>query len=345
MPRSPTPEPDTSTRRPRGELGWIQWIQQRAVSSRGGHGGAVALGIGDDCAILRPAPGDELLVTTDFTLEGRHFRRDWHPARSAGHRTLARGLSDLAAMGGKPLAAFLSLALPPADAREGQWTEEFLQGLLALAERFDVPLAGGDTSEAPSEHLLADIVLLGAAPAGTALRRAGARPGDLLYVTGQLGGAAAELRKLATAAGKKGATDDHPQLYPEPRLRVGEVLRSAGLATACMDLSDGLSTDLGHLCEASAVGARVELERLPASPWLSGFGADEQQALLLHGGEDYELLFTIKQTDYDKIKNHPDISIIGHITEPSAGCNLISKTGKIHELKAQGWNAFKKEGA
>ena len=173
----------------RGELGWIEWIRQRA-----GHGApprrpqgetpALLLGIGDDCAVLRPMAGEDLVVTTDFTLEGRHFHRDWHTADSAGHRTLARGLSDLAAMGARPLAAFLSLALPAAQADDTRWTEQFLGGLLALAERYGVPLAGGDTSESPSEHLLADIVLLGAVPQGTALRRSGARPDDGLFVTG-----------------------------------------------------------------------------------------------------------------------------------------------------------------
>ncbi|MDP9040314.1 MAG: AIR synthase related protein, partial [Acidobacteriota bacterium] len=154
------------------------------------------LGIGDDCALLRAPPGHELAVTTDLLLEGRHFRRDWHPAASAGHRALARGLSDLAAMGARPLAAFLSLALPPRmlGTRTGRaWVDGFFAGLHALGDRMGVPLAGGDTAESPADLILADITLVGSVTPGRALRRSAARPGDRLYVTGSLGGAAAEL--------------------------------------------------------------------------------------------------------------------------------------------------------
>ena len=162
----------------------IERIRRRA----GGPATSLQLGIGDDCAILRPRPGQDLLVTTDFSLEGRHFRRDWHSPESIGHRALARGLSDLAAMGARPMAAFLSLALPRSVARDTDWLDGFLDGLLGLAAQHSVPLAGGDTSESPSEHVLADIVLLGSAPQGRALRRSGARAGDLIYCTGALGG-------------------------------------------------------------------------------------------------------------------------------------------------------------
>ncbi len=275
----------------------------------------IALGIGDDCAILRtPPPGDsrrtpEILVTTDFCLEGRHFRRDWHGAASVGHRTLARGLSDLAAMGAKPLAAFLSLALPRSAAKDARWLDGFLDGLLALASRCQVPLAGGDTSESPCDQILADIILLGAAPAGRALRRSGAsggvahrpgrsapsRPGDLLYCTGALGGAAAELAALEAAPRRfRRARPDgsHPHLFPQPRLAVGQALLRRRLATACIDLSDGLSTDLAHLCTASGVAAEVELDQLPLHPLAAALDQRAQINALLHGGEDYELLFT-----------------------------------------------------
>src|SRR5271154_5924162 len=155
-----------------GELALIQQIRQdseRRAAARREPG--VALGIGDDCAILRPPRGHEVLVTTDFTLEGRHFRRDWHTAESAGHRTLARGLSDLAAMGARPLAAFLSLGFPRNMPRT--WINRYFNGLRELADRCEVPLAGGDTAESPGAEVLADIVLVGTAPRGTALRRSG----------------------------------------------------------------------------------------------------------------------------------------------------------------------------
>ena len=304
----------------------------------------MTLGIGDDCAILRPAPGDEVLVTTDFALEGRHFRRDWHPPESAGHRTLARGLSDLAAMGARPIAAFLSLALPPEVAREQVWAERFLDGLLRLAERAGVPLAGGDLAESPTAQVLADIVLVGAAPAGTSLRRSGARAGDCVYVTGSLGGSAAELRTLSRAArsADSATPTSHPQLYPEPRLGVGLALRETSLATACMDLSDGLSTDLSHLCQASQVRAVVELALLPASPWLQTLSANEQAELMLHGGEDYELLFTARpETRVPKTLDGVPLWRIGTILP--AGDNpedatvvLRSEHGDV-ALQAGGW--------
>src|SRR5271170_3148300 len=173
-----------------GELALIEQIR-RDFSHRNK---SVTLGIGDDCAILRPPLGCEVLVTTDFSLEGRHFTRDLHPPESVGHRCLARGLSDIAARGASPIAAFLSLALPAkilSETKGRAWIARFFSGLKALAELHDVPLAGGDTSESPSNLVLADIVVVGSAPKGNALRRSGASPGDAIYVTGQLGGAAA----------------------------------------------------------------------------------------------------------------------------------------------------------
>jgi thiamine-monophosphate kinase len=273
----------------------VRALAEAPAHSRDRH--RVRIGIGDDCAILQPPPGHELLVTTDFSLEGRHFRREWHPAQSAGHRALARGLSDIAAMGGQPLAAFLSLALPKAVAREARWLDGFLHGLLALAAANKVPLTGGDTSEAPGAEVLADIVLVGSAPAGRALTRSGARPGDGIYCTGALGGAAAELAALAAAPAKfrrAHAAGDHPHLFPQPRLAVGAALLRRRLASACIDVSDGLSTDLQHLCEASGVAAELDAALLPAHPLTATLAPAEQMAAILHGGEDYELLFTAR---------------------------------------------------
>ncbi|MEO6922596.1 MAG: thiamine-phosphate kinase, partial [Bryocella sp.] len=244
-------KPSTKSSKPTGEQALIEAIRRRSARATAG-GKRVRLGIGDDCAAVRVPAGHEMLVTTDFSLEGRHFRRDWHPARSVGHRVLARGLSDLAAMGAEPAAAFLSLALPLSVARDAAWLEGFLDGFLQLAQQFHVPLAGGDTSESPQDSVLADIVLLGSAPAGKALLRSKARAGDMLYCTGALGGAAAELAALAKspkAFRAATATDPHPHLFPAPRIAVGLALRRRRLATACMDLSDGLSSDLAHLCD------------------------------------------------------------------------------------------------
>src|ERR1700723_3655306 len=253
----------TKTRTALGEVGLIEQIRRDFTAGSK----AVPLGIGDGCAILRPPPGNEVLVTSDFTLEGRHFLRDLHPPESVGHRCLARGLSDLAAMGATPLAAFLSLALPAsmlAKSAGRDWVERFFNGLRALVEMHRVPLAGGDTAESPggkNGFILADIVLVGTAPKSAALRRSGGVVGDSLYVTGELGGAAAELatmmkrrRRILSVA----TTEDHPQLFPEPRLDVGEALLRRRLATACIDLSDGLSSDLAHLCRASKLRAEID---------------------------------------------------------------------------------------
>ena len=266
------------TRAKVGELELIRRI--RAVAKT--RNSAVRVGIGDDCAILKVLTGQEAVVTTDFCLEGRHFRRDWHSAESAGHRCLARGLSDVAAMGGRPVAAFLSLALPRGFDEE--WVAGFMAGFEGLAEEYYVELAGGDTAEAPGEQILANVTVIGAANKLRAMRRVGARVGDGIYVSGALGGAAAELAALA--AGKEWEFEEHPQLFPEPRVGLGAVLAKRPWATACMDLSDGLSTDLRHLSEASRVRAMVDLAQIPVAR-----GATLEQAL--HGGEDYELLFTV----------------------------------------------------
>jgi thiamine-monophosphate kinase len=371
-----------------GELALIQQIRRDSERRSGvDRRRGVALGIGDDCAVLRPPAGHEVLVTTDFTLEGRHFRRDWHSPESAGHRTLARGLSDLAAMGAQPLAAFLSLALPKKTPQP--WITRYFNGLRELADRWKVPLAGGDTAQAPGAEVLADIVLLGTAPRGTALRRSGARVGDLLYCTGSLGGAAAELLDLQELTGKRkqppgsglGINEDvarrkqpagighgidevvgrrkkpsgggrdaqggHPQLFPEPRLAVGEALRRRGLATACMDLSDGLSSDLRHLCEASKVAAIVELSRLPLHSLAVRRGGTGSEAALaleldlaLNGGEDYELLFSARPgTPIPRRIAGVPITCIGRLRKPRGVPQVtqIKPDGTETELRRGGW--------
>ncbi len=330
---------------PYGELRIIDRIRARTSPSN-----AVRLGIGDDCAILKPPPGHELLVTTDFSLEGRHFRRQWHRPASIGHRTLARGLSDLAAMGAKPLAAFLSLAMPKSIARNPRWLDGFLDGLLALAAAHNVALAGGDTAQSPVEAILADIVLIGSAPAGRALRRAGAHAGDLLYVTGALGGAAAELTALAASPRKfrnATSTQDHPHLFPQPRLAVGQALLRRRLATACIDVSDGLSTDLAHLCTASNVAAELDLAALPLHPVAATLDERAQITALLHGGEDYELLFTAASSARipRSIAGVP-ITRIGRILKPQRNrpqMTILSDTERgadRFELQPHGWEHF-----
>ena len=329
-----------------GELALIERIRSGGVG--GGRGmGHMVLGIGDDCAILRPPKGHEILVTTDFTLEGRHFRRDWHPAESVGHRALARGLSDLAAMGGRPLAAFLSLALPGEmlATREGRrWVDRFFAGLRGLAEQYGVPLAGGDTAESPGGLVLADIVLVGSAPAGRALRRSGAKSGDALYVSGELGGAAAELAALGQPGKQKvtrrGGPGAHPQMFPQPRVAVGLALLRRHLATASIDLSDGLSTDLAHLCRESGVGAEVQASGLPIHPLAVECGADRAIEFALHGGEDYELLFAAPpRVRMPRSIAGVRINRIGSLTRET-GISIADSAGRHRPLTPGGWEHF-----
>jgi thiamine-monophosphate kinase len=298
----------------------------------------VVTGIGDDCAVLRLPPGGEALVTTDFSLEGIHFRRDWHSAESIGHRCLTRGLSDIVAMGGDPVAAFLSLALPRGLPQ--RWVDGFMRGLLDLADKFGVSLAGGDTAESP-HGVLADIVVLGSAPRGKAIRRSGARPGDGIYVSGHLGGSAAALHQMRTHPRSKLNPRDFPRhFFPEPRLAVGRLLREKGLASAMIDLSDGLSTDLAHLCEESRVGAEIDAPTIPvATVGKPARVADRK--FVLHGGEDYELLFTAPSG-----KRVPSriagvaVTQIGRITR-GRKIVLIEQTGLRRELVTEGWEHFR----
>ena len=328
-----------------GELELIESIRAGG-SGRASRTSALRLGIGDDCAILRPPKGHEILVTTDFTLEGRHFRREWHPPESVGHRALARGLSDLAAMGASPLAAFLSLALPAEMLSTGagrKWVTRFFAGLRGLAGQHKAPLAGGDTSESPCGLVLADIVLVGSAPAGRALRRSGGRVGDALYVTGGLGGAAAELASMASKGSGKmraGGSTEHPQLYPQPRIEVGLALLRRHLATAAIDLSDGLSTDLGHLCQESGVGAEVSEAALPIHPLAAKSGAARALEFALNGGEDYELLFAAPASvRVPRSVAGIRVTRIGRLVRGN-GVTLVDSAGRGRKLEPGGWEHF-----
>ncbi len=298
---------------------------RRIALQRGAGGGNRALltGIGDDCAVLRLWPEHELLVTTDFSLEGVHFRRNWHPPESVGHRCLARGLSDIAAMGGLPTAVFLSLALP-AELPQ-RWVERL----------------GGDTAESP-HGILADMVVIGTVPRGEAVGRAGARPGDRIYVSGALGGSAAALARMTEKRQGTLKPRDYPgHFFPEPRIELGRALREKGLVSAMIDISDGLSTDLGHICEESGVGAEVEAEAVPRA----GVGKPAHEVDLevaLHGGEDYELLFTVPRGKRipSQIRGVP-ITRIGNIVRRRK-ILLMSRGGMGCELGPEGWEHFKK---
>jgi len=283
--------------------------------------------------VLRIPPGHEVLVTTDFTIENAHFRRDWDSPELVGRRCLTRGLSDIAAMGGEPRAAFLSLAL--ASDVPQKWVNRFLRGLLDLAEEFKVPLAGGDTAQSAG-GIQADIVVVGSVPKGKAVLRSGAKAGDQIYVTGELGGSAAALARLAES--KPVGARYFRHFRPLARVAVGQSLRGRGVASAMIDLSDGLSTDLEHICQESHVGAEIDAEAIPRTQ----VGPGKKRVALelaLHGGDDYELLFT-SAAAVPQVVVGVRVTRIGRITQ-SAGMRLIGADGKARPLKAGGWEHFK----
>lgn len=245
------------------------------------------LGVGDDAAVLAPAPGCELVASTDMLVEGVHFFPDVDP-ESLGHKALAVNLSDLAAMGATPRWAMLSLALPQVDE---DWLAAFSRGFLALAEHHQVDLVGGDTTRGPRNIC---VQIMGEVTAGTALRRDGARAGDEVWVSGHLGDAAAAVAHQKGELRLRGAGLAHCLARldrPQPRVALGRAL--AGIATAAIDISDGLVADLGHICSRSGVAARIEFESLPCS---AEFMPMRNHALvvwaILSGGDDYELCFT-----------------------------------------------------
>ena len=288
----------------------------RKLSDGQRRNGRLLLGIGDDCAILRPRRGEDLVFTTDLVIEDRHFTLKTHRAADVGHKALARSLSDLAAMGGEPVFCLVSLAVP--DSIGERWIDSFYKGLLALAARYRVTLAGGDLAR--SEQVLADVMCCGRLPEGTALLRSGAKPGDGIYVTGTLGESAFGLAKQRGSAWQR-------HLRPQPRIAPGIALRKRQVS-ACMDLSDGLSLDLRRLCLESGVSADVET--LPIAR-----GATLEQAL--HGGEDYELLFTTARRMPLQVAGVA-ITRIGTIAEGTSG-DLRFKGGF---LQPQGFDHFRR---
>jgi thiamine-monophosphate kinase len=335
----------------------IAAIRARASGGLRGSYSSLRVGIGDDGAVLRVAADEEIVITTDFSLEGVHFRRELHSPESVGHRCLARGLSDVAAMGARPVAAFLSLAVP-AELLAGKWVGRFFDGLMALADRFGVPLAGGDTARAV-ERACFDIVVVGAVKRGRAWLRSGAKVGDSIYVTGSLGGAAAELLGLERSPGKcaglRRAVEGHPHLFPEPRLGVASRLaaspRLAASIHSAIDVSDGLATDLAHICEESGLVAEIEAAAVPVHPlalkaeregWV-GSALD----LALHGGEDYELLFTAAaEARIPRKVAGVEVRRIGRMVSKRARrarMMLRDDGGRLREIEARGWEHFRKD--
>jgi thiamine-monophosphate kinase len=306
---------------------------------------SVTLGIGDDAALFLPKPGNETILTCDWFLEGTHFLREKHPPDAVGWKCLARAVSDVAAMGGTPRGFLLSLALP--ETHTGRWLDRFLGGLLRASHKFQCPLAGGDTTR--RNEILINVTVVGEVRAGYAVLRSGARADDILYVSGRLGEAELGLQIMRRSKGapsrKNPLTRKH--LYPVPRLAIGQWLVETGLATALIDLSDGLSSDLSRLCVASGVGALLEGGKIPQVQIPLAdlkYGGDPLQ-FALHGGDDYELLFTVPPR---KIKFLPKIfqgvrlTAIGRITRERK-LLLCEENGRVIPFKPRGWDPFRKE--
>ncbi|HVB99130.1 MAG TPA: thiamine-phosphate kinase [Candidatus Dormibacteraeota bacterium] len=309
------------------------------------------LGIGDDAAIVRPRAGADWVLSSDFSLEDVHFRRSY-PPEAIGYRSLARAVSDLGAMGAHPEFFLLSISLP--SERTGPWLDRFLAGMASASRRYSLQLIGGDTTRWAKVAIA--ITVIGRAACHRAIRRDGARAGDRLYVSGQLGAAALGLAVLRQkkrtgsmrfAVGSRCPKILRQHLYPAIPIELGIHLAEGKIASAMIDLSDGLSTDLARLARASRVGARVFLDRLPAVPVpapLARGGLDAID-LALNGGEDYGLLFTVPARRAARVPGSfrgVPITCIGEIV-PGRGVKLVGSDGRERRLAAAGWDPFRQK--
>lgn len=330
------------------EFDFIRALRERAPIS------SSVTGIGDDAAVFQAGAGKETVITTDLLVEDVDFRRTTTPAYLLGHRALAVSLSDIAAMGARPRWSLTSIGLP-SDIWQTDFADGFYNGLFELANRYDVQLIGGDTSRT-QEKIVIDSIVIGECNAKQAVKRAGAKPGDQIFVTGSLGAAAAGLRLVERGAhiAEQNLHDedsqklDHVllrQLRPEPRVGWGIILGEERLATSMIDISDGLSSDLNHLCAASETGALIDSALLPIDRQvveLCGRRALDPLQLALHGGEDFELLFTVKPDDAGRLPRRVDgtqITRIGEIRTRDEGVK-ISEGARIWELNPGGWKHF-----
>ncbi|GAB3838364.1 thiamine-phosphate kinase [Hymenobacter jeollabukensis] len=332
-----------------GEIGLIRLIQDTVTL----HQPSTVLGIGDDAAILAPPAEHEIVVSTDLLVEGVHFDLAFCPLRHLGYKAVAVNVSDIAAMNALPTQITVSLALPSRFSVEA--VQEFYDGVRLASEAYRVDVVGGDTT-ASRGGLVVSVTALGTVARGQAARRSGAQVNDLICVTGDLGAAYLGLQILEREKQAYLADPEtqpnleaydyvvQRQLRPEARMDVVHMLRDLGVTpTSMIDVSDGLASEVMHLCAASGVGATIFSDRLPADQQVYDV-ADEFRLdpvmCILNGGEDYELLFTVPLSDFDKLKNHPDVTIIGKITEAADGAILATKGGNAVPLRAQGWSHF-----
>src|ERR1700710_2811369 len=334
-----------------GEFGLISYLTKNIKLTQK----STIKGVGDDAAVL-DFEGKKTLISTDLLLEGIHFDLAYTPLKHLGYKAVQVNLSDIYAMNGTAAQVTVSLGISSKFPLEA--VEELYEGIYLACEKYKVDLVGGDTTSS-RQGLVISVTSIGYADEADITYRNTANEGDLICVSGDLGGAYTGLQLLER---EKQIYIENPsiqpdlegkdyiierQLKPEARKDIIELLKDIKVKpTAMIDISDGLASEILHICKQSNKGCTIYEDKIPLDPMTYETAREfnlDPTICALSGGEDYELLFTVKQADYDKIKFKMDITIIGHITEPSAGCNLITKTGNSHPLKAQGWNAFKNE--
>jgi len=309
-----------------GEFEFIQNIKKKYSLEK----------VGDDCAVLPKNRWTDQVITADLLVEDIDFRLEWTTPEFLGHKALAVSISDVAAMGGEPKWAMLSVGMP-----ENLWNSDFInrfyKGWFALAKEFGVELVGGDVSRTP-DLIVIDSIVGGEVPKGKAIMRSGAQVGDAIYVTGELGGAAAGLSQLEN--GVANAPDlIAKQLKPMPQIDIAKLLQTLGVIHSMIDISDGLSSDLAHICDASGVGAKIHAGRLPIDAALiSQFGEEQSLDFALNGGEDFELLFTANKKTFLPPRS-VKISKIGEITSDVGNIELISN-GHTEVLRPKGYRHF-----
>jgi thiamine-monophosphate kinase len=345
---------------PRSEFDFINSIRQHAFTHRARksfnsslvtHHSSLIYGIGDDAAVIEQRSGFCSVVTSDLLVEDVDFRLTTTGPVALGHKALAVSLSDIAGMGARPRWALLSIGVPR-EIWRSSFLDSFYEGFFALADRYGVALVGGDVSRTP-ERITIDSIVIGDAAQGSAVFRSGARPGDHIFVTGDLGGSALGLRLLEHGMNRRARPRDHRIIErairrhrrPEPRVSWGVLLGEEGLATAMIDISDGLSSDLAHLCRESGVGARIDAKRIPIDPLLAHQGRLldlDPLDMALNGGEDFELLFTVHPRDLPRLPKRASgvaATYIGDVTYERDGI-LLHEGGRFHRLKRGGFVHF-----
>lgn len=359
--------PSGSKPTPQSEFELIAQLRARSTDARAQGARGLVCGIGDDAAVFRNTHGRELLVTSDLLVEDVDFRRADFEAGDIGHKAVAASLSDIAAMGGRPRWALLSIGVPRALWERPGFVIDLYEGAETLARLCGAFIIGGDISRTP-ERVVVDATLIGEAARGRSVRRAGARPGDQIFVTGTLGGAAGALRVFEHARSLSKSSPPEAQSFarvyselarcqtrPAPRVEWGALLGERGLATAMIDLSDGLSSDLAHLCRESDAGALIEAASVPVNPLLTPARVARGDAfrrslkkdaltLALHGGEDFELLFTVRPRDARKLRESLDgvpVTRIGVVRESREGVKIL-RGGREVRLAPSGFEHFRR---